>query len=97
MGITLRIKVNIIFAALQAACRHIFRTGYFPREWPLKLSIIMGICKAIFGFFPSATIEEVVRLTIALTNQGTRIYECGATFEGENRCMDSGSPCYQVE
>ena len=36
-------------------------------------------------FIPGATVEEVVRLTIALTNQGTRIYECRATFESANK------------
>lgn len=59
MGFTLRIKVGLVFAALQALCRHVFRTGYFPREWPLKLSLIMGIKKALFAFLPDTTVEEV--------------------------------------
>ena len=63
MGITLRIKLSIALAALQAACHHIFHIGYFPHEWPLKLSVIMGVNKAISGFLPSATVEEVFPLT----------------------------------
>ena len=62
MGFTLRTKVNLVIAALKATCRHIFRTGYFPPEWPLKLSVIMGVTKALFSFLPDYTVEEVLIL-----------------------------------
>src|SRR5271169_3677278 len=73
MGVTLRIKLGLVFAALQAICRHVFRTGYFPREWPLKLSIIMGVSKALFSFLPELTVEEVF---FAIWNQLTLYIRC---------------------
>ena len=60
MGVSFRVKVFLLFAALQAARRHIFRTGHFPREWPLKLSIIMGVTKALFRLLSENTVEEVL-------------------------------------
>jgi hypothetical protein len=60
MGFSFRVKVALLFGALKATCRHVFRTGYFPREWPLKLSIIMGVTKTLCAFFPENTVEEVL-------------------------------------
>jgi hypothetical protein len=69
MRFTLRIKLSLVIAALKATCRHIFRTGYFPAEWPLRLSVRMGVAKALFSFLPDTTVEEVLILVkILLTN-----------------------------
>jgi len=58
MYIPWRVKLGLVFSALVALGRHVFRTGYFPKEWPLKLSLAMGIMKAAFGYFPEFTMEE---------------------------------------
>jgi hypothetical protein len=59
MHIPLRVKLGIAVAAFVAAGRHILRTGYFPREWPLKLSLAMGVLKAALRYLPEFTVEEV--------------------------------------
>lgn len=50
MGITLRVKMSILLAVLQAACRHIFHRGFFPHAWPLKLFVIMGVKRLYLAF-----------------------------------------------
>jgi hypothetical protein len=59
MYIPLRIQFGLAVAALMSFGRHFLRTGYFPREWPLKLSLVMGIMKAAFGYISEFTLEEV--------------------------------------
>jgi hypothetical protein len=64
-----RIKVSLVIAALKATGHHIFRTGYFPAEWSLRLSVRMGVGKALFSFLPDTTVEDVLILVkILLTN-----------------------------
>jgi hypothetical protein len=65
MYIPWRVKLGLGLAALVSFGRHILRTGYFPREWPLKLSMVMGIMKAAFGYLSEFTMEEVRPLSTA--------------------------------
>jgi len=60
MGFNWRIKVGILASAIQSALRWVFG-GYFPREWPLKLALIMGVSKTLFNYLSEFTIEEVLQ------------------------------------
>src|SRR5271156_1137399 len=59
----LRIISSLLVSAIGAALRHLFRTGYYPKEWPLKMSLITGVTKGLFGLMTSTTIEESQEMT----------------------------------
>jgi len=58
-----RLVSTLVVSGIGALLRHLFRTGYYPKEWPLKLSLIMGITKGMFGLLSFTTIEESQEMT----------------------------------
>jgi len=60
MYIPFGVAAKLAVAGLQAAGRQLFRTGYFPPQWPLKLAVITSINKAVIHSVPLITVEEVV-------------------------------------
>lgn len=63
MALDIRIITKLIWNASKAACQHIFRTGFYPYEWPLRLAVIMGVNKAFMDCLAFCTIEEVLATT----------------------------------
>jgi hypothetical protein len=51
--------MGMAFGGVGYFFRWLFRTGYFPKQWPLQLAMIIGITKSVFGYISEFTIEEV--------------------------------------
>jgi hypothetical protein len=60
MKLNFKVSALLLFAVIKAVVRKVFRTGYYPKQWPVKLAIITGFTEALFSFIPEFTIEEVL-------------------------------------